>query len=511
MKRALGFMNKALPISYNTYIGGISATVGTDALLATKLGISVGAISNFTVVGSDIKCKITGSYGISNSAFQFNTTPSTYYIDSDYLVTSIESNAFYYTNIAGIADFQNALSVSDAFRGTPLLTEILLKNVTSVGNNGFAESTNGTQTLRVCYIPSCTSLGTTSGNNGVFVGSKSFLKIYAHPSLQTNNAGGVDGDLTDAISRGATVAYVTNFTAPLTPTITSIGIVYNTSIQLVDAGGNTNAIGYFEVTVNGVPYGNINAGSYITGLTPSTNYNITLVAVDIFYNKSGVSNSITQSTNTTSAVPTRGLVSHYKFDETSGITVNDSYGTDHLTNTNVAINKLGIIGKSYYNDSNAGKNLYSTTTTPITGNFTINIWVYRTATIMGANSTIVQQGQFSSAGFGLWIKASTNQVAWRVNATYNNYSPLVIPPLNKWCMLTLTWDGSNIKVYMDSVLKVTTAWTTAPITSPNRRMFNRSTNNEAFIGNLDLCSFHNVALNQTEIDLLYNAGTGITL
>lgn len=39
-----------------------------------------------------------------------------------------------------------------------------------------------------------------------------------------------------------------------------------------------------------------NSGEYISGLTPSTNYNIRIVAVDMFYNKSELSNTVNVST-----------------------------------------------------------------------------------------------------------------------------------------------------------------------------------------------------------------------
>jgi hypothetical protein len=497
---------------FNTEIGGVSADYSTAALLATALGISSTRISNFTIVGSDIKCRISGgSYAIPSSAFQFNRTPCTYYRDTDYLVTSIGSNAFYATNafIGYDADFQNCLTVgTSAFHSNSIggTERILLKNATTINNTAFALNIN----TKLIYIPSVTSLGTTSGNNSVFQGSRVGLVIYAHPSLATNNAGAPDGDLTDAISRGATVRYVTNFTAPVTPTIASIGTIYNTAIQLVDEGVSTNAIDYFKVYIGGVFYQNVYANSYITGLTPSTAYSdIALIAVDVFLNKSVISTNLSASTNTTNGFPTTGLVSLYNFDEISGTVLNDSYGSQHLTNTGITINQSGLIDKSYISTA-SNQSLYSTATTPITGNFSINIWVYRTGNPTGNNNTIVEQGQHSSAGFGLWM-GNTNLVTWRVNGTFNNYSNITVVPLNQWCMLTLTWDGTYIKVYRNAIMTIKTSWTTTPVSSPNRRMFNRSTNSEAFIGNLDLCAFYNVALTQADIDLLYNSGTGITL
>jgi len=321
------FAKSASAPTYNTYIGGVSATISSASALSTKLGISVGAISNFTIVGSDIKCKITGSYSNLNG-FAFNQTPCTYYRDTDYLVTSVFGNCFYFTNIAGSVDFQNATSVSNGFEATPLLTEILLKNATSVGNSGFAQSTNGTRTLKTCYIPNVTSLGTTAGDNSVFTGNCAGLKVYANPSLATNNAGAPDGDLAYVTANSGSVVYVTNFTSPNPITDLSAGTIYNTAIQLnFTPPSSTNAIEFYECYANGVFKNKITgSGQYITGLTASTNYNITVVAVDIFYNKSVVSNVVNATTTSTNATASE----------------TNSYETRVLADSGVLIDKTNV-------------------------------------------------------------------------------------------------------------------------------------------------------------------------
>jgi len=348
------FAKSASAPTYNTYIGGVSATISTASALATKLGISVGAISNFTIVGSDIKCKITGSYSNLNG-FAFNQTPCTYYRDTDYLVTSVFGSCFYYTNITGTIDFQNATSVSNGFEATPLLTEILLKNATSVGNSGFAQSTNGTRTLKTCYIPNCTSLGTTSGDNSVFTGNCVGLKVYAHPSLATNNAGAPDGDLAYVTANGGSVVYVANFTAPNPITDLSAGTIYNTAIQLnFTPPSSTNTIEYYECYADGV-FKNIIAGSgeYIGGLTANTNYDnaIKIIAVDIFLNKSVVSNSFNVSTNTTPIIDDSKVIAAYDlsangsdlkngYNGTVGASVTFTSGVanfNNTTNSNISV------------------------------------------------------------------------------------------------------------------------------------------------------------------------------
>lgn len=504
-------MNKSLPVTFNTAIGGVSATISTAALLATKLAISVGNITNFEVVGSDIKCMITGSYAIPSSAFAFNTTPCTYYIDSDYLVTSLGSQSFYYTNISGVIDFQNATSISDSFTGTPLLNEILLKNATSIGNNAFAQSTNGTRTLRTCYIPSATSLGTTSGDNGVFTGNCVGLKVYAHPSLATSNGGSPDGDLAYVTTNGGTVAYVSNFTAPNPVTTLASGTIYNTAIQLnFTPPSSTNAIDYYEVWLNGVNSGKTItvSGQYITGLTASTPYSITIIAVDIFYNKSVVSNTAVQSTSNNSWDITTGLVSYYKLDESSGNAL-DNFGSKTLTNTGITANQSGKIGTSYLSTT-LGQKLETTLATPITSNFSINIWCYRTASPNSLGGMIQQGGYESNSGFGIWSYVSGN-LSWRVNQTFSGDSSLLFIPLNTWTMVTMVYNGINVKMFLNSIEKTSTAHTANPNTTTKMTLFYQINNNAEWFGRLDEASIYNTALTQTQIDLIYNSGTGITL
>jgi hypothetical protein len=78
-------------VGTNTEIGGVSASLGTAAALASILAIDVNRISNFSVVGLDIKCRISGAYVLSNN---FIDSPITYYYDNDNLISSITDSTF---------------------------------------------------------------------------------------------------------------------------------------------------------------------------------------------------------------------------------------------------------------------------------------------------------------------------------------------------------------------------------------------------------------------------------
>ena len=280
----------------NTFIGGMASTITTSVALATRLAIASNRITNFKIVGSNIECRISGSYSIPVGCFQSNTS-ITYYRDTDNLVVSIGGTAFSGTTLITELDLAGVLN-SGSYYGSNI-NRIIFKNCTTVPAFGFANSGN----VKLIYIPNATSLGGTSGNNDVFLigsGSPSFSGrlLYVHPSLATNNAGAPDGDLAYAISQGAIVRYVTNFTAPNPITNLSVGNVYGTAVQLnfTAPTGSTNAIDYYEVYANGVYKNNISgSGGYATGLNLNTAYTIDVKPVDIFYNKS-TSNVVSATT-----------------------------------------------------------------------------------------------------------------------------------------------------------------------------------------------------------------------
>jgi hypothetical protein len=345
------------PVTYNTYIGGISASVSSASLLATKLGISVGAISNFTVVGSDIKCKITGSYSPPSSAF-INNANVTSYVDKDGLIIGLGNSCF---------DFE-------------------------IVNSQFI----------LFYAPNLITCGTTSGNNLVFRNVNRNLNIYVNSAIST------DSDITSVISEGAIVNFVTNYTAPNPVTTLAAGTVYNTAIQLnFTAPSTTNAIDYYEVYVDGIFKNNIDSsGAYVYGLTASTSYNITVVAVDIFYNKSLVSNTLSTSTNTT-AYPYEYLMAYYKLNANSrdnykkvpSNPINMTYAAGKINNSGVFNGSTSIIKNNIF--------------IPY-GSFTISAWIKTSST---ADNVIFSNRKFGVSNPIILMMVSGGKLFTRIRST----------------------------------------------------------------------------------------------
>lgn len=111
----------------------------------------------------------------------------------------------------------------------------------------------------------------------------------------------------------------------------SAGTIYNTAIKLnFTPPSSTNAIDYYDLYLNGILQSQriTASGQYVIGLTPSTNYDITLKAVDIFHNKSVVSNIVALSTTSVNimAAETTSFASRISAD--SGTLIDQTYVND---------------------------------------------------------------------------------------------------------------------------------------------------------------------------------------
>jgi hypothetical protein len=123
----------------NTFIGGVSATINTPALVASKLGISETRIKGFRIVGSNIEFAVIGAakYTLPINCFTGNTS-ITYFYDDALLVNYIGMQAFY--NCTNFADFRlNALlgslgNAESLFRNTALVSASF-PSATGVGAN----------------------------------------------------------------------------------------------------------------------------------------------------------------------------------------------------------------------------------------------------------------------------------------------------------------------------------------------------------------------------------------
>lgn len=222
--------NKIKP---NTFIGGVSATLNTPALVAAKLGISVSRIKAFSIIGSDIQFTVIGDYIIKNSCF-VNDVNITYYRDEDNLVVGIDGRAFRSCISLTLIKTDNALFCGDesitntkvselffpnmlsftgaygSFRINPELKKIDCPKVTSCSWS--YSGIDFCPKLELANLPKLSLLrgGTNSSNsNYVFSGSKVGFTLNVAVGALTSNSGNLDRDVSFAINnRSAIVNYI---------------------------------------------------------------------------------------------------------------------------------------------------------------------------------------------------------------------------------------------------------------------------------------------------------------
>jgi len=489
--------------SPNTFIGGVSPTIGTAQLLATALAINVSMITNFSVVGSDIKCRITGSYVIPGNCF-LNSTSITSFIDKDNLVTNIGESSFRNTTLISELNFEGVITHSAPFSNrNSNVKRVILKNCTAITAGTFYTDSS---IMEFYYIARATTLGNTVGDEGIFYNASTYPAtiIYTNPFLQTNNAGSEDGDIAYARSKGCVIRYVTSFTAPNPVTTLTTGTIYNTAIQLnFTPPSSANAIDYYECYANGVFYKIGASGDYVTKLTASTSYVFTIYARDIFYNLSLVSNSITQSTNTTNpSVPTTGLVSYFKFDSNS----NDSYGLNNGVDTSVTYG-VGKIGNAVVYNGSTSKTVIGNPANLQLSQGTVCAWIKTS----GAGSSYRCIFSKENAYALFLVDGVLMFYNWGTFGAVGNKSTGINLNDGLWHHVALVFENgtANNYIYIDGVLKLTFSMGVLNQTSPFQIGQNSGT--QFINATIDEMPIYSTKLKQFQIDLIYNAGTGTTL
>jgi hypothetical protein len=225
---------------------------------------------------------------------------------------------------------------------------------------------------------------------------------------------------------------------------------------------------------------------------------------------------------TATTTPTSGLVGWWQFLEGSGTTTADSSGHGNTgtlvsspTWVTTAYNGGGLTfnGTTQYVNAGAGASLSSTT-------FTYSFWMNA---VHASDNAVVEQTINKSID-----NPSNNynyQFNWRhVNggvypkscvfrdSTPTDHVVQIAGTMNPgtWYMVTCTYDGTSLKVYLNGALDSTTTTSATPITgSSNLFIGSGSTNGDVaaswFDGTLDDVRVYNIALSASQILALYKA------
>jgi len=498
----------------NTFIGGVASVLNTPELVASKLSylddtnLSSNDVYNFTITGNDISFFIGINFKIGIDAFWHGGTEwnhgaiLTHFRHNDVFLKEIRDNGF--TNQINLLDFKiesvEILKVDSLIQTGAKKYE--LPNCVSVTRGCFAFLPN----VETIYLPVCVTYGNLLDVGQVFLSSKTKFRLYPEPSMATINAGAEEGDI--AYARNtlfAKIGYVNNYTKPETPINLTITETYLTALTLeLTQPVSVNTIDYYEVYVNGLEYSKITGnGDQIVGLNDNTSYQIAIIAVDVKYNKSIMSNAVNGTTTAQGIVPVAGLISYYKLDETSG-GVLDSQSTNHGVNNGVARGVLAKIGNGFsFNGSTDVLLNYSA--------FNLS---------KGSISLWVKSSDFGSNYRGLVSKDSQYGILTQNNIllAYSWGAPTGVKSTeinianNVWQHIVMTFvQGvtNGTKIYLNGNLVLTN--TIGNATSSNALYLGRNASSQRMLGLMDEVCFYNKIISQVEVLELHNNGNGVTL
>lgn len=206
------------------------------------------------------------------------------------------------------------------------------------------------------------------------------------------------------------------------------------------------------------------------------------------------------------------IISYWKLDESSG-NADDAVSTHDLTNANVTYNTGKINNGAVFNGSSAYFTASNNNWLPTTA-FTISLW-FKTSTSNADRDLFISDQSFTTytirilnGGYLFWRiiplnNATTGNASIQVNTNYAD---------GNWKHLVATWDGSNMKLYLNaSQVGSTTAMSTTPVkfNTDDVEIGRYPSGVEYFNGSLDEVGIWSRALSSTEVTALYNSGNGL--
>lgn len=332
----------------NTFIGGVSSTLSTPALVATKLGINENRIKAFSIIGANIEfAVIGGSYQLPANTFVSDLT-ITYFDDSEGLITTGHANSRFTgcTNLVYIK-MKNLRNTGYQFaKGCTSLVEVLLTeligcgwedfegciNLENIGNSFQKMTSIGNRTFYNCSkIPSLNlpDVGVVSSNSigSCFFGMTALTYLNA-PNLRSTVASPTTAHFTAMISN------CTNLTTAIFTSLNFIGISF--------AKGATSLV---NLDLSSVTKAAIQRSFYDTpNLSNLTMQNITTLVggtYQCFYNSKANIVDLSKVTNTS-------LINSDTFENSTGLISLDltcyttTLGSTALNNNILRLIKTGV-------------------------------------------------------------------------------------------------------------------------------------------------------------------------
>jgi len=206
------------------------------------------------------------------------------------------------------------------------------------------------------------------------------------------------------------------------------------------------------------------------------------------------------------------LVSYYKLDESSGAVL-DANGSNDGTNYGATPNVAGKINTAYdFDGSNDYISIPDDNTLDITSAITLSAWVKLDST-QSLYPAILVKGEIKDGATDSYgLRLATGDVQFIIyTGTFTALAGTIDIKDNAWHYLVATYDGTNMRIYVDGEEDTTVAKTGNINTVALPLQIGQTYNHAGYFldGLVDEVAIFNTALTSTQITFLYNSGSGV--
>lgn len=203
---------------------------------------------------------------------------------------------------------------------------------------------------------------------------------------------------------------------------------------------------------------------------------------------------------------------YYQFSEKTGTTTADSSGGGR-TGTLYYVNRAyGKYGRGIFFDRSNHPSLDRVTANAVVANtnLTLEAWVYPIGYALANGFSTIILGSGPSGGYYLSIHSDGSLRAYWHGKTPEGYhsSGVNLVPLNTWTHVAAVWDASNVKLYINGVLKATVATTGTGVTNVTTLSIGAENVDRQFYGIIDEVAIYTRSLNATELMTHVTGKTG---
>jgi hypothetical protein len=311
----------------------------------------------------------------------------------------------------------------------------------------------------------------------------------------------VGGNTTTSAAVQVTVDNGSPPTVSITAPAAGATVTGSATLQANAADDRGIASVQFKVDGNNVGAADTNA-PYSVAWESSTvangSHTITAVATDTDGNTT-TSSGRSITTSNTSTVPS-GLVAAYGFEEPSGTTALDASG-NALNGTILGTTRTtGRFGNALsFNGATDWVTVADAAPLHLSSGMTLEAWV-RPTSVSGWRTAILKE-QSGGMSYGLYASTDTNRPSGHVHTNVEvDTRGTAALPTNAWTHLALTYDGSNLRLYVDGT-QVSSKPVSGTVTfgSQPLRIGGNSIWGEHFAGLIDEVRVYNRALSVLEL------------